>query len=145
VEWEVQWTHNKWSALGSVALMQGESDEGVSNPKHSPELLVKLGGVYQLLPNLEASLFEKYLDAGSPVHNDVPNDPVENVHLLSAKLAYDFGKELGFEKIQSIRLELTGDNLLDEEVNIPEFVIQEINAIPGRAGRTYFLNLVATF
>ena len=145
VEFELQWAGDKWSTLGSIGLFDSESETGEDNPKNSPELLLKIGGAYQLTNDLEFSLMEKYIDKGKPINNDLPNPPVENVHLLSSKLTYDFGQRLALGSLENVKLEFSGDNLLDEEVNIPEFVFERVNSIPGRAGRTYFLNLVADF
>ena len=117
-----------------------------------PKFMLKLGGYAQLTEGVKFSGFLTYFgsaslpsrEIGGDASNVLPkpvNPEVRPVGLLTAKLEAALGKVTQIKALSNVELSVYGQNLLNEQVMMPEYTRQIINALPARGGRTVFVSL----
>jgi outer membrane receptor for ferrienterochelin and colicins len=105
----------------------------------------KFGVSYSFKTGLSIGIFNIY---NSPPPDIVWNNPnrklvnhvPESFNLLSANINYNLAQFIKAKGMNLI-LNLRADNLLDEEINTPEWVSSKINSLPGKPGRRIYFGL----
>lgn len=152
--WEIG---QRWSGSFSATYQQNQQDFTLDNGQTikvqnitgMPEFMTKVGVSYSLGEPLTLGLFHSFFagNAFNPVRyrnetGDLEtlfarrpvNPPIGAIHWTSLKATYRVPEILG----GTLELSFYGDNLLGEEVHIPEYTVQAVNSLPGRGGRMVY-------
>jgi outer membrane receptor for ferrienterochelin and colicin len=135
---------NIFSVTGSATYQTTEDDTGKKDGLGMPKTMVKLGLNYTSPIGLSASVFNSYFGEGgdatvSTTH--MLNPAPKAYNYLSLNAQYDLSKLSKASKFPRMFLGVYGTNLLDEKIYYPEFIRKNMNSIPGRAGRAFYLSL----
>lgn len=160
VEFEGKWQFAKnWFTLGSISYQENESEKDSNNDgvieeydTLHPRLMAKVGllynvGVYSLGMYCTSFKPEKLtVDERAYNFKHADNDEPEAYNLLSLKATCDLLHLLGKEGERGMILSIEGENLLDEEINYPDYHNRRINTFtPLSGGRTFQCELAYTF
>ncbi len=152
-----QQNQQSFTAIQSDSLNQQITQEvKVDNITGMPELMAKIGLSYTPVPNITLGLFNSFFLGNdfAPVSyrnqqgqeellfaRRAVNAEIESVNWLTFQADFTLEKVFG----GSLSLSFYGENLLDQEVNLPEYTVQAVNTLPGRGGRTVYLSLKYQF
>ncbi len=131
-----------WYLSGNYSWQQNETD-GVDNATLQPRWLLNIG-LGKRGPNYHLGLFDSIISQYGKISQINPsvlsvNPDSELYHLVSASAGWRFqNKALKGKKLE---LNLTIHNLLDEEINTPDFSSFNLNTIPGGPGRSLLVSL----
>ncbi|MDJ0835016.1 MAG: TonB-dependent receptor [Acidobacteriota bacterium] len=125
----------------SATFQENENGNGVEGFTTLPRFMAKLGFVRRFGERFNLGLFDTYFDDAEGVTTTNPgaslfNPPADAFHLISANLAVTLRKTE-----RPIKLELFGQNLLDEDTFIPELARRRMNTIPAYPGRSLYLGI----
>lgn len=125
--------------IGSVSYYNNQDENGVINVTHIPNFMMKTGIFYKPSPVVSMGIFNSFYSKPSDVSKvnsarSVVNPNPKAYSWLSANITMDISKWLKLKKT-SVELNLFVDNLLDEDVYLPEFSRRNINSIPAKGGR----------
>ena len=137
------------SIQGSANLQYGKNDEDIYNPTYYPNWMVKAGFVYEADGWSFAAFNSSYGDpedirGTNPNVLDV-NDASKGYSLISANLNVDVNELAGFHNAPKITFTLHGENLLDEEMNFPDFNRRDVNSYPIDSGRSVYGKISVRF
>jgi hypothetical protein len=114
-----------------------------------PEIMVKAGVIYSNKP-LTVGIYNSFFDA-PPKYPEQWNTPYEAVNpepksynLLTVNVTYDISKLLDKEPEQ-VMLSAYVDNILDEQIDYPEFSRNTINSQPLRGGTSVYGTIAIKF
>ncbi len=135
---------------GSVSYQENENESGVEKATLIPSTLWKMGFSYNVSPAFTASLFNTYVSAATDNVLLNPNRAKFNpkadaYNALSVNLAFDVNKLLGWSDRTNMSFSIYGTNLLDEDINTPEFGRKNVNTFPLAAGRAGYAKLGVSF
>ncbi len=157
VEWELSWKPNdRWMTQLSATYQRNEQDFALPNNESvtvqnitgMPQAIAKSGIHYAPDPAISFGLFYSFFggNAFAPVRyrdtngeqqtlfaRRAVNPDVTAVHWVSLQARYEidaFGGKLA--------LIFYGDNLLGQQVHVPEYTVQAVNSLPGRGGRMVY-------
>ena len=132
----------KWHLLGAVTWQQNVNDADQYDTTLVPNWMGKFGVAHKAR-RLETGLF--YIAFSKP--NGVPavnpgaavvNTPESDIHLLSCNATYNVSEWIGSGGGPTAKLHLLTQNLLDDDINHPEFGRRRINTLPAGAGLGLF-------
>lgn len=140
---------NDFQLEGSMTYQWGEDKStGNKDITLAPHLMVKLGGVYDFGNGYTLGIFDQYFDdvvgISEPTTSFKPNPKAENYHLLTANLSIDVNRALNLRGISKTTFSVYGDNLLDEDIYIPESS-GLVNTVPGYSGRAFYAKVSVKF
>jgi outer membrane receptor for ferrienterochelin and colicins len=128
------------NALGSFMYQNNKADSDL-DPSYVPENMAKLGMDYNWDWG-SAAVFCTHFGKPPSVSSPIPGNPeTEAVSLLSLNIRLDMSNWLDFPKKQAV-LTLRVENLLDEEIYVPNF---GQGYFPYGPGRTFYAGLMARF
>ncbi len=135
-----------WQIQGSMAYQTGKSDTGIDDPTFSPNLMAKLGVSYDG-GNWSFGVFDSWYGDPQDLRETNPsvlnvNTPPESYHLVSANLNIDLPVPENFPKM---RFTLYGENLLNEDINFPEYNRKSINSFPIDNSRAVYGRISVNF
>ncbi len=130
---------------GSLTYQENGRTLTETNATSVPNTLGKLGVTYAWR-GLTAGLFYEYVGAAGDIAVTAParkkvNPPADAYHALSAAVTADV---LGWWRpalARKLFVRLEGSNLLDADIQYPEFNKKLVNTLPGRPGRALYLGL----
>lgn len=152
-------TYQQNSQEFELAAITEEEDNRqleVNNITGMPEFMAKTGIHYELSTMADFGLFYsffsgndfapvRYLDENGGEQTLFArrrvNPPLHPVHWISLQARYRLENILG----GNLELIFFGDNLLGEEVHMPEYTVQAVNSLPARGGRMVYGTLRYTF
>ena len=107
-----------------------------------PSTMIKLGISYDITRALSIGLFHAFYSKPRPIREVIPsaltNHPdAEKLNYLTAQLSLDITRMMQLTHMPSIHVKLYGNNLLDEEIYIPNSRTWE-NTIPRQTGRAWY-------
>jgi outer membrane receptor for ferrienterochelin and colicins len=137
----------KWTLIGSTTY-QSNRDEFGNDASLAPKWMAKLGIAFAGSQGISVSMFDSYFGKPTPVSEVNPgvsevNPEAKAYHLLTANLSANLRTLLGYTAFPEMIFSLYCDNLLDEEINYPEFNRQQINSIPIYSGRSVYATVSA--
>jgi outer membrane receptor protein involved in Fe transport len=129
-----------WNILGSFMHQNNDADAGL-DPSYVPENMAKLGMDYTW-DGGSAAVFCTAFGKPPSVDSPIPGNPdTEAVSLVSLNIRLDMSDWLDCPKERAI-LMLRAENLLDEEIYVPNF---GQGYFPYGPGRTFYAGLKARF
>lgn len=130
-----------WHVLGSFMHQNNEADAGV-NPSDVPDNMGKLGTGYTW-DGGSASIFYCYFGKPPRIPSPTPalNPEPEAMNLISLNIRFDVSKWIGLKGGQSI-FTFRVENLLDEDIFVPNFTS---DSFPYGPGRTFYGGLKINF
>lgn len=142
---------NQWSLNGNLTWQENEEeDTGVKNSTFSPNWMGKLGVSYKPNAKYQMSLFDSYF--GNPTQVSEINQSVsdanpkpEDYHLVTANAIFNLNALLNLKTSSGFKFSLFIDNLLDEDINFPEFNRRNVNSLPIYSGRAAYGQLEIQF
>lgn len=144
VELESIWDPNDhWHLLGSVTWQQNIDDRGRVDTTHVPNWMGKVGIAYDNCNGLKIGLFDILFSKPSNVTVVNPaaaivNTPESALNLLSLDVRYDVSRWMHVGQGRRAEVEFLVQNLLDEDINHPEFSRNRINTLPAGGGRSFY-------
>lgn len=144
VEVETIWDPNDhWHYLGSLTWQENIDDQGVVDSTLVPNWMGKVGVAYDNCSGLKIGLFDilfskpKGVDDVNPLAAIV-NTPEDAINLLSLDVRYDVSRWVPCGRGRTAEVQLLVQNLLDDDINHPEFNRKRINTLPAGAGRSFY-------
>lgn len=135
---------------GNASFGRDEDDLGRENVALHPRTMLKAGFVYRRSGHSLGVWNNSFLDPGQVNdHSEVAvpevNPRPDDFHLLSARLRLDVGR-LGGGRPGTYHLNVSGENLLGDQVTYPEFTTRGINAlVPLYDGRLWYASFEVGF
>ncbi len=132
----------RWYLTGNYSWQQNESD-GTTDATLQPRWLANIGlGIRD--SNYHIGLFDTILSRYRKTSLINPealtvNPDSEIYHLVSASTSWYFDKSTFNGK--TVELKLSVNNLLDEDINIPDFSTYSLNTVPGGSGRSVLASI----
>jgi outer membrane receptor protein involved in Fe transport len=129
----------KLYALGSVTHQESKEDSGI-NPSSVPNTMGKLGLGYDN-EDVSAGIFYTYYSTppSMPGASEVNPDPGD-VHWITANVNLDITNSLNLDKGTAV-LTFRVENLLDQDVDQPEFNRRNINSLPVETGIAFYAGM----
>jgi iron complex outermembrane receptor protein len=127
----------KWQFNGSVAYQQHENEFAQEDITRMPNTEVKWSLGYY---THKSSFGLGYIWRDKHPGTDVGDAPVSvfpeagDYQLVSLNL----GRRIDFSNKLQMKLELRGDNLLDEDIRTSDFLYNTYNSLPGYAPRSFY-------
>ena len=139
-----------WSLQSSANFQYGKSDMDIYNPTFYPNWMAKIGLLYDT-DNWSFGLFNSTY--GDPEDIRGTNSAVSEVNaqpkgynLVSANLNIELNSIPGLHQLpDNTTFTLYGENLLDEDIDFPDFNRQNVNSFPIAPGRAVFGRLTVRF
>ena len=136
-------THQENTLSDDIGKFSDGFDD-VDDFTHAPNDMAKLGVIYHFNPAVILGVFNTYMSEPSDVAEvnparEVVNGKPKSFNFLTAKLSVDIPRLFGID--ESMKFEVYGYNLLDEEINYPESIRRQINSLPGRSGRAFYFSI----
>jgi outer membrane receptor for ferrienterochelin and colicin len=131
--------------IGSFIYQQNELNDSLKNAAFWPQTIGKVGVLYNTY-GFSAGLWNSYFGQPTLVENPlVLNKEATGYNLLTANITFDIFELLNRQSKYKILFSVYADNLLDADISYPEFVLQEINAMPMHASRSIYGKLTFKF
>jgi outer membrane receptor for ferrienterochelin and colicin len=131
--------------IGSFIYQQNELNDSLKNAAFWPQTIGKVGVLYSTY-GFSAGIWNSYFGQPTLVKNPVViNKEAEGYNLLTANITFDVFELLNRQSKYKILFSLYADNLLDANISYPEFVLQEIDAMPMHGGRSVYGKLTVKF
>ncbi len=142
--------NDNWKMQGSVSWQENISDTDIKNSTFTASWMAKLGISYDAYTGYQVGLFNTYFGTPSPI--SVVNDAVleynptaKSYHLLTANINLDLNSLMQLTGATHYQLSFFLDNLLDEDIHMPEFNRKTVNTLPAHSGRAVYAHLQVTF
>jgi len=137
----------------NITYQKTKDSAGTRNVTYAPKAMIKTGFSYATNQGLIFSLFNSYFSASALQNNDefvnffpLGNNPeAKSYHLLNANVSMQAGIFLNNTALNNIRLSLSIDNLLDEEIWFPSIQDIDVLSLPHHAGRSIYFNFSYRF
>ncbi|NRB41267.1 MAG: TonB-dependent receptor [Pseudomonadales bacterium] len=135
---------------GSMTWQESENHAGVKDVSFTPNFMAKLGVMYRPTNSFHIAIFDNYYGTPTPV-SDVTsgvqetNPTPEAYHLMTANIAIDFSKLYHMPRLDSLKLSLFIDNVLDEDIHYPDFNRKKLNSLPIHSGRAIYIEVETVF
>lgn len=141
VEFESKWYINqKFLFTGSFLYQENENEDGFENVTPIANFGAKAGLSY-MSNGLTLSLFDMYQGDLEDSYKALPtNPPAGSYNLLNFYGKYNF-KNLFDASAESLSLFIQVDNLLNEEIWLPDWGLSPGKSIPYNQGRAIYLGL----
>ena len=142
--------NNQLSLNGSVSWQENEDQLGANDTTFTPNWIGKLGVSYKPNTKYQFSLFDSYF--GNPTQVSEINQTVsevnrkpEDYHLLTANAIFNLNALLNLKTSSDYKFSLFIDNLLDENIDFPEFNRKNVNSLQIHSGRAAYGQLQIQF
>lgn len=155
VEFEFKYVPNlNWYFTGSYSYQHNEVDiVGITldNFTYMPNTMIKFGANYQTSDKaFSLGIYNNYVstyndDLTQIITIQPVNSPLQSMNLLSANLNFNLTKLFKAEMEEEVILNFYSTNLLDEEVNYPDYTTRVLNSFPGRSGRAIYGSVIVNF
>lgn len=122
-----------WFLQGGLATQENEDDQGNDDVSLTPSLIAKFGLGYNS-GIISAGLFNSYIDSYEIAQGANPDG--DAVNIMSLNVAFNFNK---------FSIQLLGQNLLDEDLRVPDIVYGSVNSLPGYAETSFLGTVKARF
>ncbi len=161
IEWELKYKLNDKITLFTNAtyqqnesLSKGADGSTIKDPSAVPHLMAK-GGIMYNGDKISGGIFNAYF--GEPIQNNYMlqqfgkptieelNPKATDYNLLSLNVDFHLLKIFKVDSKYDVTLGLYGDNLLDESIWFPEFVLRNVNTLPLHTGRSFYGKLAFRF
>ncbi len=134
------------SLSGSVSWQTNKNQNGVDDVTFTPNWMAKLGVSYDVGKGFSMGLFDSYFGNPTSVQDVNPaasglNPKPDPYHLLTFNMNLHIPTLLRKNTLPDATLTIYGDNLLDEEINFPDFNSKSTRSIPQHSGRAFYLVL----
>jgi outer membrane receptor for ferrienterochelin and colicin len=135
---------------GSASYQKGESDTGIDDPTFAPNVMAKLGVSYKT-PQWTIGVFDSWYGDPEDIRTTNPavlevNDQPKSYHLVSANVEVRLNEALNLpSNMPKMKFTLYGENLLDEDIDFPEYNRKNINSFPIDNGRAAYARLTLEF
>lgn len=119
-----------------------------------PNLMVKLGILFNFRDKVNAGLFGSYFGTGGSIYRynatgalltKVANPAANAYNDVSLNITGNLKKIFAWERGPDLLLHCYITNLLDEKIYYQEVVRRNINTLPGRAGRAFTIGVTLKF
>jgi len=142
--------NDNWQATGSASWQENESDTGIKGSTFTPNWMAKLGVTYDSNTGYQVGLFDTYYGTPTPISvvNDsvLDNNPTaESYHLLTANINVDLNKIMQLSGSTHYQLSFFLDNLLDDDIHMPEINRQTVNTLPAHSERAFYAQVQVSF
>ena len=151
LEFEGKWHIDRhWHIEGSASWQTGESDTDIDDPTFAPNLMAKLGVSYKN-DFWSIGVFDSWYGDPEDIRGTNPsvlevNPDPESYHLVSANVNLDVNAMFDLPKsAPKMKLTFYGENLLDEDIDFPEYNRQNINSFPIDNGRAVYGRFTVSF
>jgi len=151
VEFEAQLEFSDgWQIEGSASWQKGESDTGIDDPTFSANLMAKLGVSYQT-DAWSLGLYDSWFGTPEDIRATNPsvlevNKQPDAYHLFSANLNVNLNEAFSLsDDLPEMNITFYGENLLDEDIYIPEYNRKNINSFPIDNGRAAYGRFTVKF
>lgn len=133
--------------MGAVTWQENIDQLGAENTTLVPNWQGKFGLAYNSGEHLEIGLFHTVFSKPASVASVNPavaivNTPESSINLLSLNMQYDVSNWIFGNTCRKCgpraKLQLLAENLLDEDINHPEFSRKRINTLPMGGGRAFY-------
>lgn len=134
--------------MGAVTWQENIDRLGAKDTTLVPNWQGKFGLAYNNGDRLEIGIFHTVFSKPAPVASVNPavlvvNTPESSINLLSLNLRYDvsdwiFGDTACRKCGPKAKLQLLAENLLDDDINHPEFGRRRLNTLPMGGGRAFY-------
>jgi len=133
--------------LGSALYQENENQDGEENVTPIANLGVKFGVGYTADNGITASLFNIYQADLDEKYDSQYNPATEAYNLLNAHVKYNINNLLKIQELQHLSLFIQADNILDEELWLPDWGLlkEPAKTIPVNQGRAVYVGLSAAF
>lgn len=138
--------------LFSGSYQENKNDKGFYNVNTTSNITAKGGIAYNARNGFTAGLYNSWFSKpatmrATDTEKDVtsPNTAPQAYSLLSLNVSADITKMFKMKDIPSVTLACYADNLLDEKIYTPEFSRRNINSLPLRGGRAFYLSAAVKF
>ncbi len=153
IEWEAKYKINQeFTAFANATFQRnrgGKNKDGeeIKDPASWPNSMMKVGLMYSG-NKISGGIFNSYF--GKPTGNNYMLEQFEKplleelnpdataYNLLSMNIEFHLPKIFNRKSKHDIILGLYGDNLLNESIWFPEYVLRTINTLPLHTGRSYY-------
>ncbi len=150
----------KWHINEQVAVNYGYTQQNsayhANELTHTPvpENMLKLGAVFKTDDDKYIfGIYDTYFDAvknnrnltTQPISTNGQNPPPSSYHLLTFSTKIDLNQVFLLPAKSDFELNFYIYNLLDEDIYHPEFVGQQLQSIPARAERSFYLSISKSF
>ena len=153
LEWEAKYKiDQQFTALANATFQQnkgGKNKDGkeIKNPATWPNRMMKVGLMYNG-DKVSGGIFNSYFSKptsnnymleqfGKPLIEEL-NPEATAYNLLSMNIEFHLTKIFNIKFKHDINLGFYGDNLLDESIWFPEFVLRTVNTLPMHTGRSLY-------
>ncbi|NQU39321.1 MAG: TonB-dependent receptor [Lentisphaerae bacterium] len=132
--------NKQWFLTGSLLYQEGEDNEGNQHPTPIPALSAKAGISYMSHAGTIVSLFDTWQDEPDKSYDALLNKGGDAFHMLSLHCKADLRTLFGLDASPGISVFLQVDNLLDEEVWLPDWLSFGRTA-PANQGRAAYIGI----
>lgn len=138
--------------MGSITYQYGEEDGGFENDVGlAPRFMAKIGGSYTSGNGITIGVFDNYVDDVLKYREDIGaaprlNPEVKSTHLVSANINMDLNRLFDLpDSTPNTTFTVYGDNLLDEDIYVPELA-GFTNTVPSPyGGRAVYAKITMEF
>jgi len=128
--------------LGSLTYQTNQFNQDQTDYTTVPNWTAKLGVSYEFAKGSSIGIFDNFIGKAQDVSVKFPNvrevnPPAKSYHLLTANLKLNLQKYMG----QPLTLNTYVYNALNQEIYAPEFNRGNINTIPSRQDRGFYVGL----
>ncbi len=131
--------------IGSTLYQENENKAGEENVTPIANLGAKFGIGYTSENGFDAGIFNVYQADLDDKYDSQYNPTTEAYNLLNAHVKYDLNNLLKDKTLQNLSLFVQADNILDEELWLPDWGLIPGKTIPVNQGRTIYVGLSAAF
>jgi len=147
-----------WELQGSWSYQTNETADGVVNGQIVANHMAKMGVYHQFSPGIRLGVFDSYFSKPadwSAINPQLPtalaapknlNEAPKDYHHLTLNLSVNLGQSFDNPALQTITLELYGDNLLESSpVYHPDLTGNRVNSFPFWPERSWHISLTSVF
>jgi len=131
--------------IGSALYQTNEDEDGEENVTPIANFGAKAGISYKSEKGVTVSLFNIYQGYLDEKYDTQVNPPPGAYNLMNLYCRFDMNKFFDWERSQEVSLLLQVDNLLDEEIWLPNWGLASGNSIPVDQGRTIYFGMEVSF
>lgn len=140
----------EWTVQGNLSYQSSETDQGILDNGHMPNLIAKIGIHYHSEKGYSLGVFNAFHRSPRQVDNGngdthIVNPKLTYFNYLTANLVLHLNKIFPLGSFPESEFQLYGTNLIGKQVYYPEYVNGVINSFPGRPGRAVYAGLAMKF
>jgi len=137
---------DKLNWTGAYTFQTNRDGDGKNNLSLTPNHIAKMGLSYEVLPELQLSIFDTFFSHAKkyPAATQV-NPAAGNYHYLTMNGNYRLDSLLGSHFAKHVTFSMYLDNVLNAQVYYPEFNRKKINTISTAAGRSLYGEIAIEF